>query len=132
MKNSKAQGLIGIISLNSKGKGFVSLPDAAKNAEDIVVQPENIGLAVHGDTVEVETFKGFRGATEGKVVDVVERQKSKFVGTIMQGTKDVSSFYLEPDDHRAHITLRLVNATESNFAGKVREGLKAFAQVDFE
>ncbi|MES3005929.1 MAG: ribonuclease R [Patescibacteria group bacterium] len=121
--------ITGIISINSKGKGFISLPDAGKDDEDIVVQPENIGLALHGDTVEAETFAGYRGALEGKIISVAERKKTKFVGVVMRGTKNPNNFYLEPDDHRAHITIHLANANEGEFTGKVHEGQKAFAEI---
>ncbi len=128
----KGKVVTGTISINSKGKGFVSLPDADKDDEDIVIQPENIGVALHGDTVEVETYKGFRGALEGKILKVTERRKGKYVGVVVRGTKNPNNLYLEPDDHRAHITIKLSNIDEGEFKGKVNEGQKVFAEVIFD
>lgn len=124
--------ITGTLSVNSKGKGFISLPDAGKEDEDIVVQPENISIALHGDTVEAETFKGFRGALEGKITKVIERRKGKYVGVVVRGTKNPDNFYLEPDDHRAHITIKLVNLNDDSFKGKIHEGQKAFAEISFD
>ena len=130
--STKRPIIIGTISINSKGKGFISLLDAPKDAEDIVVQPENIGLALHGDTVEAETFSGYKGSTEANILKIVERKKTKFVGEIVRGTKNPNNFYLEPDDHRAHITIQLINTNEANFKGAVHEGQKAYASVNVQ
>lgn len=131
-KESKKPVVTGTLSINSKGKGFIALPDAPKDADDIIVQPENISIALHGDTVEAETYKGFRGATEAKILSIVERRKKRFVGVVVRGTKNPNNFYLEPDDHRAHITIKLTNIESGEFAGKVHEGQKAFAEIIFD
>lgn len=131
-KNSKNPVITGILSVNSKGKGFVSIPNAPKDDEDIIIQPENIGIALHGDTVEVETYKGFRDATEGKIISIIERKKTKFVGVVKRGTKNPENLYLEPDDHRAHITIKLININEGSFKDQVHEGQKGFAEIDIK
>lgn len=122
----------GIIALNSKGKGFITLPDADKNDDAIIVQPENTSNALHGDTVEAETFKGFRGDVEAKVLQVIERKKTKFVGVIVRGVKNPESLYLDPDDHRADITIKLTNTNSTEFKNIAKEGQKAFAEVIFD
>ena len=125
--------ITGTISINSKGKGFISLPDADKDAEDIVVPPEDIGLALHGDVVEAETFRGYRGDMQAKITKVIERKKTKFVGLIVRGTINPEKLYLELDDHRAHVAIELTNAIEmAKKSSDVREGMKALASIDFE
>ncbi len=119
--------VIGTISLNSKGKGFITLPDAAKDAEDIVVMPEDIGLALSGDTIEATSFNGYKGALQGKVVRVIERKKIKYAGTVTKGIKNPNNFYIEADDHRANVTIYLKNASDFK---DLKEGQKVFAEIN--
>ncbi|MEN9649350.1 MAG: hypothetical protein RL094_317 [Candidatus Parcubacteria bacterium] len=125
-KDKKTNIETGIISLNSKGKGFLNVEHSE---EDISIEPDDIGLALHGDTVEVETYSGYKGAIQGKVVRVLERKKIQFVGTVMAGVKNVGEFFLEPDDRRAHIAIWIKNLPAD---ASLKEGLKAVAQVSFD
>lgn len=52
--------------------------------QDIMVRPNNIGRAFHGDTVKVEYEKpnGPAKRLEGRVVEVLERKQSEFLGHI--------------------------------------------------
>jgi exoribonuclease R len=109
---------IGTISLNSKGKGFVEIEGQEL---DIPVEPRDIATALPGDTVEIELYKGFRGDEYGKVLRVIERKKTQFVGTIILGEN--TSWYindpenyadlkgafllLAPDDRRSNIIIKL-------------------------
>jgi ribonuclease R len=108
---------IGTISLNSKGKGFVMIEGQEL---DIPVEPRDISTALPGDTVEIELYSGFRGAEYGKVLRVIERKKTQYVGTIIKGentswyNQDPESYadlkdvlVLAPDDKRANIIIKI-------------------------
>ncbi len=100
--------LIGVLSLNAKGKGFVRIEG---REEDVPVEPTDIGLALSGDTVEIETAPGFKGVLYGKITRIVERKKMQFVGTIVLNenpTPNAPKFALLPDDRRANIEIELV------------------------
>lgn len=68
----------GQIRYNAAGHGFVSTEELEK---DLFVHKSKTGQALHLDTVEVE--EGFHNnKREGTVVSVIERFKTKFVGTV--------------------------------------------------
>jgi ribonuclease R len=101
---------VGALSLNAKGKGFVRIEG---REDDIPVEPDDIGLALSGDTVEIETAPGFKGILYGKITKIVERKKMQFVGTIILNENTAvgaPKFALTPDDRRANIEIELVGA----------------------
>lgn len=121
--------LIGTISLNAKGKGFVSIEG---REDDIPVEPENTGIALPGDTVKIELAPGFKGLMYGKVIEVIERKKMKFVGSLVIDTeapeesKKVAAgkpiFLLIPDDRRLNIAIELID-------DNAKENYKAIAEI---
>lgn len=81
--NSKKQTLKGVISTTQKGAGYFDLPDGRD--QSIYIEPGSLNTALHGDTVEIETFqKVIRGKKEicGNVIRVLERARTTFVGAI--------------------------------------------------
>ena len=61
--------------------GFVTVEGMEK---DILVKPNDFNRAFDGDTVRVQISKdNFKGKRiEGKIVDVVERRQTEFIGNI--------------------------------------------------
>jgi len=124
--------LTGIISLNTKGKGFVEIEG---QEESIPVEPEHTSIALPGDTVDIETYKGFRGETYGKVLKIVQRKKLQFVGTVMPNTGNTQpgapAFFLTPDDKRSNIEIELIGVEEGSGSSlsQLKENLKAIAVI---
>lgn len=131
--------LIGIISLNAKGKGFVRIEG---REDDVPVEPEDTGIALPGDTVKIETYTGFRGAMYGHVTAIIERKKTQFVGTVYKHPDPAKTgFIVVPDDRRANVTIALVSAAEGAGATgsaatgtqadlkNLKENLKAIASI---
>jgi VacB/RNase II family 3'-5' exoribonuclease len=115
--------LIGVISLNAKGKGFVRIEG---REDDVPVEPEDVSIALPGDTVEIETYTGFKGLTYGHVTAIIERKKDQFVGTIYKHPDTAKTgFVLVPDDRRANVTIALI----SGDLEKLKENLKAIAKI---
>ena len=115
--------LTGTISLNAKGKGFVRIEG---REDDIPVEPEDVSIALPGDTVEIETYTGFKGLLYGHVTGIVERKKEQFVGTIYKHPDTTKTgFVLVPDDRRANVTIALV----SGDLEKLSANLKAIAKI---
>ena len=73
--------LTGVLDMSGKGFGFVVLEE---QEEDIFIPPNKTGRALHGDTVKIKLHKGKKkgGRPEGEIIEVVERGKSQFVGTL--------------------------------------------------
>ncbi len=71
---------IGVIDVTRSGAGYL-IDDEQK--DDLFIQAEHMGAALHGDKVKVKTFLSKRGKRlEGKVVDVVSRGHSLYPGVI--------------------------------------------------
>ena len=118
--------LIGPISINTKGVGFFDMEGKEKNREDsIEIQPVNISHAFHGDIVEITlTGEKIRNREQGKVVKIIKRVKTEFVGVV---EKNDGKTYIVPDDKRLYVDIFL--PTDSVIA----EGEKVLVKiVDWE
>ncbi len=92
----------GIISLTQGGRGFVTVPGFD---EDIVIASDNLHTALHGDTVNIVLLpQRPNKRLAGKVVDVLTRAKTQYVGTIetRHGT-----LYAVPDDRKMYVHILL-------------------------
>lgn len=108
--------LEGMIRLNSKGFGFVDIPE---RDDDIEIAPELLNTALHRDTVKIVLKPGRRfGRMQGEVIEVISRSKTRFVGTL---EKEDGFFFVRPDDHRVYMDFILEHdaATESALGQKV-------------
>ena len=78
--------LKGKIDITRSGMGYVIVDN---NAIDIMVKPMDMGNALHGDTVRVKITRenGRTGKKEGRVVEVVERRQTEFIGHIQLSDK---------------------------------------------
>ena len=78
--------LKGKIDITRSGMGYVIVDN---NAIDIMVRPSDMSNALHGDIVRVKVTRenGRTGKKEGKVVEVVERRQTEFIGHIQLSDK---------------------------------------------
>lgn len=108
----------GELELTQRGAGFVI---TGKNEPDIFIPPHHIGQAIHGDTVKVVLTKRGKERNEGRIVNVVSRERTQFVGTIMLRDKFA---YLIPDNSRTgvqiHIPKEKLNGARNNEKALVR------------
>ena len=87
----------GIIRVTGKGVGYFPIAD---QEEDLEIQPENIQSALNRDRVKVELLgQEVYGRKQARVVDIVERHKTQFVGTLEHSNE---GFFLVPDDKRMY------------------------------
>ena len=87
----------GIVRVTGKGIGYFPIPDAD---EDFEIQPENLNAALNRDKVRVESLqKEILGRKQARVIEIVERHKTGFVGTLEKTEK---GFFLVPDDKRMY------------------------------
>jgi ribonuclease R len=90
--------LTGMIRINARGFGFVSVPE---REEDIEVAPEMLNTAFHLDTVRIVTLpKRHNHRIRGEVLEVLERSKTRWVGVLEQ---EAGFTFFKPDDHRVYI-----------------------------
>ena len=75
----------GVLEITSTGRGYVVCEDLDS---DVMVEQRNLNKGLHGDRVKVVTGeKKYKNKYEGKIVEVLERQKEVFVG-VYQKSKE--------------------------------------------
>ena len=84
--------LEGTISIAAKGFGFVTV---ATEKADVFISPNHIGQALNGDRVKIQVLKYGKSRIEGQVIEVIERERTQFVGTIQMHDKFA---FLIPDN----------------------------------
>lgn len=104
--SSAPDTLTGKISFRAGGSAFVvpARSGAGPAPESIQIFPEDTGVALHGDTVEVAVNPGIRQRRDGRgteqtgrVMRVIERGHDTIVGNLQ---KIRSTYYVRPDDPR--------------------------------
>ena len=96
----KGKVLQGIIKVTGKGFGYFSQED---QESDLEIQPEYINRALNGDVVMVEILnKELFGRKQGKVVEIINRKKTYFVGTFEEAVGPVNGGFVIPDDKRMY------------------------------
>lgn len=98
--SSKINVVVGRLDM-TKSRGGYLVPD--EKVADIYIPPENLANAFHGDriVVRIESI-GDKGRARGRVIKVLSRSRTKFVGTMEKG-RDFN--HVIPDDERVHTEL---------------------------
>ena len=117
---TKEKILEGSISLNSRGIGFMKI---IETGEDVSIPNKNLNTALHGDVVKAEYQKNKRGELEGKVTEVLIRNKKGFAGVLEE---EAGYFFVVPQDKKVYTDIiipkeKLLNAVK---------GDKVFAVID--
>ncbi len=95
-KMNSAEKLIfeGVISIAAKGFGFVTVD---KGKADIFIAQSHLQQALNGDRVKIQILNYGKNKIEGQVIEVIERDRTQFVGTIQMHEKFA---FLIPDNIR--------------------------------
>lgn len=79
--------ITGIVDMKSTGKAYI-IPVREDSfgedgGEDVLIAPNNTNRALNGDKVKVFIFPKRKGRkTEGEIVEIIERAKTRFVGIL--------------------------------------------------
>lgn len=107
---TKNDAVTGVVSAHAKGFGFVVLEDMP----DLFLHEKQMRWVFHGDVVQaIATTTDNRGRTEGRILEVVERPQTQFVGTL---SKDDDGYFVQlasPNGHQP-ITLTDENVNAMN------------------
>ncbi len=71
--------ITGKVDMTSSGTAYIV---SEETEDDILVNQKKTLNAFHGDIVKVKLFPKRKGKQEGEVVEIIERAKSEFVGTV--------------------------------------------------
>ncbi|MCE5346879.1 MAG: ribonuclease R [Bacteroidales bacterium] len=112
--------ITGTVDMTRMGYGFVSTEELD---EDVFIAAKNLNTALHGDKVKVKLYAKRKGARpEGEVVEIIERWRTSFVGTV----EVMPNFaFLIPDNKNMPFDL-FVPIAKLNGA---KQGQKAVARV---
>ncbi|PJE74248.1 MAG: ribonuclease R [Candidatus Taylorbacteria bacterium CG10_big_fil_rev_8_21_14_0_10_41_48] len=111
VQSKETEKVIGIISVNSKGTGFVENP-ANPNGEDFEIPAEHLHTALHRDEVEIIILpEQNRGRQLAKVVRIIKRAKIRFVGVLEDSEK---GFAFIADDKRLYVDILIPREDAQN------------------
>jgi len=97
---SNLNKLVGKVDMTTSGSGYVEVEGLPN---DIYIGEKDLGIALHGDLVEVAILRVKRnGKPIGKVIEVLEIAKTEFVGTLQKSAKFA---FLVPDSKRMTVDL---------------------------
>ncbi len=78
----KDKYVTGLVDMTSTGAAYINLEDD-DNERDIYISPKHLGQALHGDRVKAMLYAKRKNAKPaGEIVEVIERNKTEFVGVI--------------------------------------------------
>ncbi|MES2588448.1 MAG: ribonuclease R [Bacteroidota bacterium] len=97
--NSSTDFIEGEIQITQKGSAFLLSKD---DKADIYISQGNTNQAMNGDIVRVAITKAGSSRREGKVVEIVQRERTQFVGTV--DVKEKFAFFI-PDNQRTGIDI---------------------------
>lgn len=102
---TKHDVVTGVVSAHAKGFGFVILDDMP----DLFLHEKQMRWVFNGDKVNaIGTATDNRGRTEGRIVEVIERQQNEFIGTL---SGDDDGYFIELGSPNSH---QPITVTEEN------------------
>jgi ribonuclease R/exosome complex exonuclease DIS3/RRP44 len=102
--------LEGRISVNASGSAYLTDPNLPK---DIYIHKSNTNQALHLDKVKIRVKEGVGRAMEGEVIEIVERFRTEFVGTLQISPK--FAFFI-PDSNKLPIDFFIPLSAVNNAA----------------
>ena len=88
--------VIGKVDMTADGSAFIVPEDEFE--DDIYIAPRKLRQALHDDRVKVHTYEKRRGKRkEGEVVEILERARTEFTGTISISPRFA---FVNPDDRK--------------------------------
>ncbi len=109
----------GVLEMTQRGAGFVITDDTST---DIYIPPSETQQGLDGDRVKVQITKQGKSRNEGRIVEVLERERTQFVGTIRL-TKDYA--FLIPDNSRVGTDIYIPKEKLYN----AKDGEKALVKI---
>ncbi len=97
--NNSTEFIEGEIQITQRGSAFLLAKD---EKGDIYISAGNTNQAMNGDTVRVAITKAGSTRREGKVIEIVTRERTQFVGTL--DVKEKFAFFI-PDNQRTGIDI---------------------------
>ena len=111
--------ITGKVDMTSTGNAYIV---SEETEDDVIIQSKKTLNAMHGDIVKVRLLPKFKGKQEGEIVEVIERSKTEFVGTIQVSPRFA---FLVPSSIKVHVDI-YIPLDKLNGA---KDGQKAIAKI---
>ena len=121
MKN-KINKLEGIISISSKGIGYVAVGEEKDQGKDPEIDFKHLNTALHGDLVEIKLNPKGKGRQTAEVSRIINRAKMRFTGVL---ETENNLFFLKPDDLKMYTDILI----PEKFLNKAKTGQKIFVEI---
>jgi ribonuclease R len=106
--------------MKQTGKAYIITDDLL---EDVRISSNNTHKALHGDKVKVRLFPKRKSAkTEGEIIEIIKREKTRFVGTI---ERQKNFAFLVPDNKATPVDIFI----PLEFLNGAKAGEKAVAEL---
>lgn len=119
----------GIISISTKGTGYVKIPDYI---EDIEVNFKDLNTALHGDLVEIVLNPKKEKRFTAKVSKIILRAKIGFAGVLktekistLKNGINSSAFFLKPDDTKMYTDILI----PEKYLNNAKIGQKVYVEI---
>ena len=109
----------GKVDMTASGTAYII---SEETEDDILISQKKTLNAMHGDIVKVRLFPKQRGKQEGEIIEVIERAKTEFVGTVQVSPKFA---FLVPSNIKVHVDI-YIPLEKLNGA---KDGQKAIARI---
>ncbi len=114
--------LQGIISISSKGIGYVAIGENKNKGQDPEIDFRHLNTALHGDTVEILLHPKGHGRQTAEVSKIISRAKMNFAGVLEVENK---MHFLKPDDSKMYTDILI---PERNLH-EAKVGQKVFVEI---
>ena len=121
MKN-QTNKLQGIISLSSKGAGYVAIGEEKNKGQDPEINFRDLNTALQGDLVEIILHPKNKNRQTAEVSKIINRAKTSFVGVLEMENK---IYFLKPDDSKMYTDILIPKENLNN----AKIGQKVFAEI---
>lgn len=112
----------GVISLSSKGIGYVAVGEEKNKDQDPEIDSRHLNTALHGDTVEIIFHPKRKSRQTAEVSKIISRAKMRFAGVL---EKEGEMYFLKPDDTKMYTDILI---PEKELSG-AKAGEKVFGEI---
>ena len=135
MKNKPTNKLQGIISISSKGTGYVAIGEDKNKGQDPEIDFKDLNTALHGDMVEILLHPKGKSRQTAEVSKIIKRAKLGFAGVIETepsttlGSRN-NIFFLKPDDTKMYTDILISGENLNNAKASQKVFVKIISWKD--
>jgi len=117
--NGSSNTIEGVLEFTPRGAAYLIVEN---QDEDIYINPRNTQYAIHGDRVKVKIIDSSGRRVEGKVMEIIAREREFVVGQLSISDRFA---FLRPDNMRLHVDIYI----PKDKIGNARNGEKVMVKV---